>query len=60
MENKKTLEISLNKRNLLWFRFKLFLVNNLPSFEMFLIFLAGNKLGSFLSNKYILYNNLNK
>ena len=57
MENKK-IEICVNKRNLLWFRFKLFLVNNLPSFEMFLIFLAGNKIGSFLSNKYI--NNLNK
>ena len=57
MENKK-IEICVNRRNLLWFRFKLFLVNNLPNFEMFLIFLAGNKFGSFLSNKYI--NNLNK
>ena len=57
MENKK-IEICVNKRNLIWFRFKLFLANNLPNFEMFLIFLAGNKFGSFLSNKYI--NNLNK
>lgn len=60
MENKKTLEISLNKRNLIWFKFKLFLIENLPNFEMFLIFMAGNKLGSLLSNKYILFNNINK
>jgi hypothetical protein len=60
MENKKTLEISLNKRNLIWFKFKLFLIENLPNLEMFLIFMAGNKLGSFLSNKYILFNNINK
>lgn len=60
MENKKTLEISVNKRNLIWFKFKLFLIENLPNFEMFLIFMAGNKLGAFLSNKYILFNNINK
>ena len=55
MENKK-IEIIINKRNLIWFKFKLFLINNLPNLGMFLIWTAGNKIGIFLSNKFLYFN----